>query len=274
MKERLLSAAVAIPLFVWALLKASPLFFALIWALVVAVAAFEWARLLKFKVRTPYLWGGGIFCGALALMLAQASLMLSGVLFLSILLLALVAWCFLVPFLLRAYARCSRVVLSSRALLLLSALFFLSFALAVFVIYQRVGAFSLLLLLSLVWINDGGAYFVGKFFGKDKFSPKISPNKTWQGFWGGLLLALICAYFYYLFYFKVLVSSGAFVFVVFACWALVFATLGDLFQSMLKRACGVKDSGRIMPGHGGMYDRIDSWLPAITIWVFLFYFFM
>ncbi len=104
------------------------------------------------------------------------------------------------------------------------------------------------------WINDTGAYLVGSFFGKHKLYEKISPGKTWEGTIGGILLSIGLAYFISLLFpqlaYKYWIAIGVIV--------SVFGTLGDLVESLLKRTAGIKDTGSIMPGHGGVLDRFDS----------------
>lgn len=112
----------------------------------------------------------------------------------------------------------------------------------------------------LIWANDSFAYLIGKSIGRRKLFERISPNKTVEGFVGGLVLTLIVSYG--VFYF-----TQTFNVKIWLCLALItgiFGTFGDLIQSKLKRQAGVKDSGRIMPGHGGLLDRLDSILFAST----------
>lgn len=106
----------------------------------------------------------------------------------------------------------------------------------------------------LIWVNDTFAYIVGKNFGKNKLYEKISPNKTIEGFMGGLVFSCIAGYFIFRFthYRDVPFWLGM------AIILSIFGTLGDLIQSKFKRQAGVKDSGKLMPGHGGLYDRLDS----------------
>lgn len=112
-----------------------------------------------------------------------------------------------------------------------------------------------------LWSNDTGAYLAGRAFGKTKLYPAISPNKTWEGTIGGaiaaVLIANLCGYFYE--EFNLLVWTAI------ALMIVVFGSLGDLLESLLKRNFGVKDSGKIMPGHGGLLDRFDSLLLAAPI---------
>ncbi len=117
--------------------------------------------------------------------------------------------------------------------------------------------FTPLLLLGafiLVWVNDTGAYFIGKNFGNQKLFPRISPKKTVEGFLGGLFFACIASYFIAKF-------TGTLDFTYWLILSIivsVFGTIGDLIESKFKRQANVKDSGVIMPGHGGLLDRLDS----------------
>lgn len=120
----------------------------------------------------------------------------------------------------------------------------------------------LLFLLMIVWAADVGAYFAGKRFGVRKLAPAVSPGKTWAGVTGGVLLSLVVA------------VAGAFWFglplasFVFLCLiAALISVVGDLTVSMFKRGRGMKDSGRLLPGHGGLLDRIDSLLAAAPVLV-------
>lgn len=122
------------------------------------------------------------------------------------------------------------------------------------------------ILIASVWINDTMAYIVGSFIGKTPFS-KISPKKTWEGTGGGAILcvALVSLGGYYLFHLKDITSL-----IVISSVAAVVGTAGDLLESKLKRMAGVKDSGQIMPGHGGFLDRFDSLILATPfVWLYL-----
>jgi phosphatidate cytidylyltransferase len=127
------------------------------------------------------------------------------------------------------------------------------------------GGEMLLYLFSLVWIADIGAYFSGRRFGKRKLAPAISPGKTWEGFFGGQLANLLwiaCIY---------QLSSGwglsLFQFLLISVATSLVSVVGDLFESVLKREAGVKDSGKLLPGHGGVLDRIDSVIAASPVFV-------
>ncbi|MFC4633050.1 phosphatidate cytidylyltransferase [Dokdonia ponticola] len=118
---------------------------------------------------------------------------------------------------------------------------------------------------ALIWINDTFAFIVGKSIGKHKLLERISPKKTVEGFLGGLVFSCIASIFIYKF--TKLLSIQLWITV--AVVTSVFGTLGDLIQSQLKRQAGVKDSGQLMPGHGGIYDRLDSIIFA-SPFIYLF----
>lgn len=125
----------------------------------------------------------------------------------------------------------------------------------------------------LIWTNDTFAYVVGKSIGKNKLFEKISPKKTIEGFIGGLVFTIIAGYLISKFYFKPLANyaeMSIFIWIITAIIVTIFSTLGDLIESKFKRIAGVKDSGKIMPGHGGILDRLDS-IIFVSPFVFLFY---
>lgn len=121
------------------------------------------------------------------------------------------------------------------------------------------------MLFVLIWSSDTFAYLTGKFFGKHKMAPKISPKKTWEGFAGGVILTLILGFFVEQ-YFPELRGNWMMV----GFLVSVFAPLGDLVESQLKRSFAVKDSGNIIPGHGGVLDRLDSFIICVPV-VYLYF---
>jgi phosphatidate cytidylyltransferase len=125
------------------------------------------------------------------------------------------------------------------------------------------GHLWLLTALAVVWAADSGAYFAGRTFGRTKLAPRISPNKTWEGLGGGMVAGLIVALG---FGWLAGVDSGHLVGLVITAVVTVFASvLGDLYESLIKRHAGAKDSGHIIPGHGGVLDRIDGVLAALPV---------
>lgn len=126
------------------------------------------------------------------------------------------------------------------------------------------GKALLLYLFILIWSADSGAYLVGKQWGKHKMIPKVSPGKSWEGVLGGVLLAMMVAMAGVYWFKPVHVGSWmglAFVIV-------IISIFGDLFISILKRRCGLKDTGALLPGHGGILDRLDSLIAAMPFYYF------
>ena len=130
------------------------------------------------------------------------------------------------------------------------------------------------MLMTTIWAADVGAYFVGRQFGKTKLAPYVSPGKSWMGLFGGMIFALIAGMI------CVLISQPAGYFFSPIVWltltamiatTVLFSVLGDLFESLIKRERGVKDSSSLLPGHGGVMDRIDSLTAAAPIFAFSVY---
>ena len=115
--------------------------------------------------------------------------------------------------------------------------------------------FPILLIFMLIWISDTMSYFFGSYFGKTKMKIKASPNKTWEGFMGGFLCSIVFS-----------IASFTYIQEIYPFWKTIslgvlipiFGLIGDIYQSQIKRMAGVKDSGKILPGHGGVFDRLDS----------------
>jgi phosphatidate cytidylyltransferase len=124
-----------------------------------------------------------------------------------------------------------------------------------FLRYKEGIAFVLYLLI-IIWGTDSFAYFTGRKFGKNKLTPKISPNKTWEGSVGGTLITVVLTYVYYLMYKPI--DIGLSLFLLITILLSISGQIGDLIESFVKRYYGVKDSGNILPGHGGFLDRFDS----------------
>ncbi len=131
------------------------------------------------------------------------------------------------------------------------------------------GMWWVLLVLPAVWFVDSGAYLIGSRFGKRPLAPRLSPKKTWEGFWGGAITGVVGSMLVaYLWSFQMPamnILQGAVMGVVMG----VLTPLGDLGESMFKRMAGIKDSSNLLPGHGGIFDRIDSWIWAAVLGFFL-----
>jgi len=121
----------------------------------------------------------------------------------------------------------------------------------------------------IIWVNDSFAYLIGTQFGKHKMCPNISPAKSWEGLVGGAVFGIIMGIFNALFFQAIDILNW----IIIAVLTIAFGTLGDLFESKIKREIGAKDSGNILPGHGGFLDRLDSLLfavPVVFFWLILY----
>ncbi len=179
---------------------------------------------------------------------------------------SLLFWVFIVPILLTL----SKPIKNTVMMMFIGWLVLLPILLAMYQL-RAIDPVTLLAFMSVVWISDTAAYFAGKKFGKHKLAPQISPGKTWEGVLGALL-AVLCYSMAIGYYLK---ETTSFVVMLTATviGLAILGIIGDLFESQLKRQAGVKDSGTILPGHGGVLDRIDaltSTLPTAVL-IYLLY---
>lgn len=140
--------------------------------------------------------------------------------------------------------------------------------------YNHYNSMLPIMLMVLVWSSDSWAYVSGKLFGKHKLAPSISPGKTWEGLIGGTILTGATGYLFVKYF---LAPNGGYIGtdefhtftelkgIILGILVSIFGTMGDLFESSMKRKAGVKDSGNVLPGHGGMLDRFDAFLFAIVV---------
>lgn len=141
---------------------------------------------------------------------------------------------------------------------------------------EHQGTYLLLYVFLLVWGADSGAYFAGRAFGKHKLAPKVSPGKSWEGAIGGVITSAIIAVI-----FLNVTPENVFgrelntsAFIVLSVITVAISILGDLSESMFKRQAGIKDSSNLIPGHGGILDRIDSLTAAVPVFAIGFFFFL
>ncbi|MFN2644839.1 MAG: phosphatidate cytidylyltransferase [Burkholderiales bacterium] len=237
---RVATAAVLIVAFLAALFLLPRGWLAALAALLALGGGFEWARLCRFTA--PLAWLYGAIAAAMLIALVAAGESAARAAFA----LAALFWVLAVPlWLARGVTREGRA-----ALIVSGFIVIVPSALALASLPAR----AVLAVLILVWVADTAAYFVGRAWGRRKLAPSISPGKTWEGAAGGLFAALAYA----------IILGAAAARAAWAPWLIaagVFAAVsivGDLFESAAKRQAGVKDSGALLPGHGGILDRIDS----------------
>lgn len=268
-RQRVITA-IALVLGLLALLfSLSPLTFSLVVVSVVLLAGWEWANLMGLSAKRHKL--AYVVLLALVLSVAALGLNLFGALNVSLgqtlCLIASVLWA--VIFLWIQGYPSSAILWSPQPILGLLGLVLLSitWVAIVLIIHQPHGPWILLFAFAVVALADVGGYVAGNLFGKHKLAPLVSPGKTWEGFFGGILLQCI-----------LVASMASFMpekITTVMLLALVipvslYSVLGDLFESMIKRHNGVKDSGNILPGHGGVLDRIDGLIAALPLFILLF----
>lgn len=233
-------------------------------ALVLLIGAWEWGSLMNLdrrQIRASYVAAIALLFGGLYAQREIVDLQ-NGILFLSALwwLVALV-WITRYPAGLRANDRRQGPKALIGALLLAPAF------LALIVLHARTnGPLFILFLLVLIWAADTGAYFAGRGFGRHKLAERVSPAKTWEGAAGGLGLSLLVAALAGHWLFKLAIPELLW-FLALCTIVVIFSIVGDLTESMFKRHAGVKDSGTLFPGHGGVLDRLDSLFAAAPLFL-------
>ena len=266
LKSRVITGVILLVLFAADLASASIDVFALSLSFVVAASAWEWGRMCGIKdetVQTAFAAGVGLL-SLIVLYLPYSP--------------DATRWIFLLAFLFWAsvpamfyLAPRMEAITTVREMLLLTGIFvFIVCVLAMQDLRSYVpeaSSWLLLYAMSIVWLMDIGAYFSGRRFGKNKLAPAISPGKTWEGVYGGLavtgivmIIVLIIAPW---------APDNRLKLVIATALAAAASVLGDLYESRIKRAADMKDSSQLLPGHGGVLDRIDGVLAAIPVFVFV-----
>ncbi|WP_312382702.1 phosphatidate cytidylyltransferase [Atlantibacter subterraneus] len=276
LKYRLISAFILIPVVIAALFFLPLIGFAITTLVVCMLAAWEWGQLSGFVNRTQRVWLA-VLCGLLlALMLFTLPeyhygvdiAVVEGSLWLSLFWWAVALLLVLFYPASAAFWRNSKALRLAFGLMTIVPFFWGMVALRGwhYEANHYYGAIWLLYVMILVWGADSGAYMFGKLFGKHKLAPKVSPGKTWQGFIGGLFTAAVISWIYGVVVNLEVAPSTLLICSVVAALASV---LGDLTESMFKREAGIKDSGNLIPGHGGILDRIDSLTAAVPVFACL-----
>lgn len=276
LKQRVITAVLLLVMLLATLFAPVGWAFGLLMAVVMACASWEWARLSGYG--TPWTWvfaaAAVAACGAMTAGGWRDSTAEGVRMFL---VLASLIWLLLGPWLLRAgvpvWQRIPSALRMAGGLLVLCAAW-----LAAVQLHGRFGVWYFLSVLALVWVADICAYFAGRAFGKRKLAPSISPGKSWAGVYGGmagvLVFAIVCTQLpLSSFPAQVASKSGFAILVLVVVLLAVMSVVGDLVESLMKRSMGLKDSSQLLPGHGGVLDRIDALLPvlplalAVTLWL-------
>jgi phosphatidate cytidylyltransferase len=281
MLTRLITAAVLIPLVIVCLFKLPPASFAIISAGLLILASWEWSRLAGWEsilTRCLYVLGF-VLIESIALDPSLTAKLTPLLYSLSLLFWPIIFFLVLTYPKTEAYWGKSRALRSLMGYLALAPCFFILIKFAT----HEFSRDMLFICLLFIWGADSGAYFIGKRWGKSPLIPAVSPNKTIAGFVGALITGVVIAVMVFIVAESVLLCThgvcklsylkfggpleSLLQLMIIALWTVLAAVFGDLAISMLKRNVGVKDTGILIPGHGGVLDRIDSMLPALPFFV-------
>jgi len=266
LRTRIITGVILLTLFAADLFLANSRVFALVLGVVVAAGAWEWSRLCQTRdenMQTAF----AAFAGVLALVVLYIPYNE-----------ALMRWILLAGFLywltvpIAFYMKPRLLAFSELKTGLLGSSIFILLVAAVAIQYLRTyaplgSAYLLLYAFSIVWVMDIGAYFSGKRFGRNKLAPQISPGKTWEGVFGGLLATFVIMLV--VLFSADFAEGNALKLTLATLLAAVVSVIGDLAESRIKRAANMKDSSQMLPGHGGVLDRIDGVLSALPVFAFV-----
>ena len=261
LRHRIITALILLPIALGGFFLLNGGNFALFIGFVVTVGAWEWARLAGLMVQSLRCAYAAVVAGALMLLYLMPDLA-------PWVLGASVIWWALATWLVLTYPRSSELWASAACRLLIGLLVLLpAWQGLVLLKHWPLGNWLILSVMVLVWGADIGAYFSGRAFGKRKLAPQVSPGKSWEGVHGGLAASLLITLGVGLWRDW---SIGALLLGLLGAALVVMASVvGDLTESMFKRRSGIKDSSNLLPGHGGVLDRIDSLTAAIPLFAVL-----
>lgn len=259
LKERVITAMVMLVLFLAALFALPALAWGGLMLVMVAQGTVEWSRMaqLSASIAKGYWWASILAMAALLWADTQLEGQPKLLLHLAVYAASALLWLITVPTWLIAGWKVKQPVL----MMIVGWMLLIPTALAMMDLRME-SPWVLLFIMGLVWVADSAAYFTGRKFGKNKLAPSISPGKTWEGVGGALVgvtvyVVLIATSFAGIAQLPVLVLA--------AWWWVGLAVIGDLFESAVKRQAGLKDSGALLPGHGGLLDRIDALTSTLPL---------
>tara|TARA_B110000914_G_C15486714_1_gene458427 strand:+ start:436 stop:1311 length:876 start_codon:yes stop_codon:yes gene_type:complete len=275
LKQRVITAVLLLVALIAATTLLSSFYFSLFVAGVILVAAWEWAGLVspdREIAKLPYLVSiAVILVGSFFLLGISPNVQsIDGFRASLVLMLGLLFW-LISLFLLSGYPENSKLWNDESKIALMGVLVLIPAFVGIVVLkYLLPSGYLVLALVILVAAVDVGAYFVGVNFGSRKLAAKLSPKKSWEGVWGGTVVCLlVTALFTWLMHnnLQVLSLMQITALLTLSVGVTFFSVVGDLIESMLKRNCGIKDTGTMLPGHGGVLDRVDGLVAATPLFV-------
>jgi phosphatidate cytidylyltransferase len=264
LKSRVITAIVLLALLLAALFLLPPLAWALLVAAMVMQGTTEWSHLSRLEGRkaTAFWWLTLALMLGLVWLDAYAAVMVNFYVHLAIYLVSALLWLVVVP----SWLMVGWKVESPLAMALVGWAVLIPTGLAMVDLREIAPSpWVLLFVMGLVWVADIAAYFAGRRFGKTKLAPSISPGKTWEGVAGAMFG--VSAFVLLVWGFSPYFSTREILppLLLAAWWWVILAVIGDLFESAIKRQAGVKDSGALLPGHGGLLDRIDALTSTLPL---------
>ena len=266
LKQRLITGLILAPIVLCGVFLLEQTFFALFFGFVIALAGWEWANLSSYTAQAQRIVYAVVMCG---LLYQVSSFAIEWVLLISVI------WWIIATLFVLSFPDTKGMWATKPVRCLIGFVVLLPMWKALVFIREADlipasewgGLWIILYMLLMVWAADIGAYFSGKAWGNAKLAPKVSPGKSWAGAWGGIastfILALVSAFILDL---SLLMTLKLSLITIFTA---MISIIGDLTESMFKRHRGIKDSSQLLPGHGGILDRIDSLAAAIPVFVFL-----
>lgn len=274
LKQRILTAVALLAILLPAMLTRQTNWFMVVSLVLITLACWEWGRLNGYAGKLAWLTAleGLGFCAVMWQLGWPAMKLPMLWLIVGALWIALAVW-----LIARGVVGWQKIPAWCRVSM---GLLLLSLAWLAVVQARLIGIQFLLSILVTVWVADIGAYFAGRRFGKRKLAAQISPGKSWEGVYGGVLAVLLLAMGWALWrpefadsvslYRKLLTGQGWLIVILGALLMVAMSVMGDLVESLVKRSAGMKDSSGLLPGHGGVLDRIDALLPTLPLGMMLY----
>lgn len=275
--DRIISAVILIPIVVSIVFFASVIQFAMFAFIICLISSWEWGKLMHFSKNVYSIWMCtmfGLLCSTM-IMITQGCLCFNNFYILLGIGSVIIGW-WISAFLLVLFYPNSVIFWNKYNFFrfCFGILIILPFFFGILILHQYHcfndylhGKWWLFCVLVLIWVNDSTAYIIGKKFGRYKLLYQVSPKKTWEGCIGGVCISTELAWVFSK-YITMNINSFYIIFILFV-GTILFSVIGDLTESMFKREAGIKDVSNLIPGHGGLLDRIDSLLSSIPVFTIL-----
>ena len=262
LKQRIITGVILGSAFITAILLLNTLWLAVVFALLIVLGAFEWCKLSELNMPLIRV----LYSALLLLLMYFGWMFLQSASSIVPVMATAAVWWLLALFWVMNYPMGNQKTRSNKLIKLFAGILVLLPAwLGLVYLHQERSAHWVLYIMSIIWVADSGAYTAGKKWGKRKLAPKVSPGKSWEGVFGAVVACSIYALVGI--YWLDIQTAYVLPFVLLSVLIVPVSVLGDLFESMVKRHSGHKDSGNILPGHGGVMDRIDSLTAAVPVFV-------